>query len=54
MWKTDIPTEREIYMFAFGPNPEPECDGAGRDAYCAMMRERRSELAEIRAKRNEA
>ena len=34
-------TEREIVFLAFGPDPEPECDGAGRDAYAAMVRERK-------------
>jgi hypothetical protein len=35
--------EREIILIAFGPYPEPEMDGAGRDAYAAMMREFRRE-----------
>ena len=32
-------TEYEAALLAFGPNPEPECDGAGRDAFCEIMRQ---------------
>jgi hypothetical protein len=31
-------TEREAYLIAFGPRPDPESDGAGRDCYAELMR----------------
>jgi hypothetical protein len=36
-------TELEAFYFAFGSDPEPECDGAGRDTFAAIMREAKAE-----------
>lgn len=36
-------TEREAYLFAFGPDPEPELDGAGRQCFAELMRTDRHE-----------
>jgi hypothetical protein len=33
-----IMTEREAFRFAFGAEPDPEGDGAGRDCYADLMR----------------
>ena len=50
--RLSIPSEWELFLLAFGPEPEPKLDGAGRDCFAALMRERRSELAEHRARRD--
>ena len=39
-------TEREAYSLAFGPRPDPESDGAGRDCYAELMRCIREERRE--------
>ena len=36
-------TEREAYRQAFGPDPQPELDGAGREIYAALMKGSREE-----------
>jgi hypothetical protein len=38
-----VMTEREAYLIAFGPDPDPECDGGGRDCYAELMRNIRDE-----------
>ena len=39
-------TEREAFRIAFGPDPDPECDGAGRDCYTELMRAIREDRRE--------
>ena len=46
-------TEREAFRLAFGPDPDPECDGAGRDCYAELMGTRGDERRDRAASRED-